>query len=133
MNECLKNVIGNIIDPKIPHLEIKMVETDNGINVKFANGLMIEIIETSYSNIPCSTAWGGIYASNQKLSFPNYSEPFVDTPFVIVSPKSKTGNHWCYRTEEEATNTNAGKYTLARGNSANVSGNVTLFAIGRWK
>lgn len=110
----------------------KITETNNGINIKFANGLMIEVIKQSYSNVACNSKWGELYSSSTR-AFPNYSEPFIEDPYVIVNNKSTTGNHWIYRTEGTSDASNAGNYALLRPTSSNVTGYVILVAIGKYK
>lgn len=110
----------------------EITETNNGLNIKFSNGLMIEVIKQSYSNISCGTSWGNLYSSSA-MAFPDYSEPFIEDPYVVVYNKSTTGNHWLYRSESVANESNAGSYALIRPTSSNVTGYVMLVAIGKWK
>ena len=110
----------------------KITETNNGLNIKFANGLMIEVIKQSYSNVACNSGWGGLYGSGTR-SFPDYSESFIEEPYVIATNKSTTGNHWIYRPEGTSDASGAGNYALLRPTQSNVSGYVVLVAIGKYK
>lgn len=122
----------NILDA-IAGNSMEIIEDNDMTSIKFANGLLINTIYHSYSNIPVTNQWGGIYASASHTT-DNYLTPFVELYSVSINAKPSRGNHWIMQTEDVVTPlTTAPKVQFLRGISGTATGSLRIFAIGRWK
>ena len=77
--------------------------TPTKVSYKFSNGLLINTIKISYSNVGCNTQWGGTYASATQ-SRVNYQTAFTTLLSVNATCRPSTGNHWIMITESGTTN-----------------------------
>ena len=108
--------------------------TPTKVSYKFSNGLLINTIKISYSNVGCNTAWGGTYTSATQ-SRVNYQTAFTTLLSVNATCRPSTGNHWLMVTESGTTNelTQCPPFSFARGTKSNVTGTVFITAVGLWK
>ena len=108
--------------------------TPTKVSYKFSNGLLINTIKISYSNVGCNTQWGGTYASATQ-SRVNYQTAFTTLLSVNATCRPSTGNHWIMITESGTTNelTQCPPFGFVRGTKSNVSGTAFITAVGLWK
>lgn len=137
VNDQLKNNIISVINNAgIIQGQIVDVQT-SGTNplktsIKFSNGILINTIKYTYTNIGCNTAWGGTYASATQNPGA-YKTAFTTLLSVTASVRPNGGNHWYMFTESSESLTNAPQYQLLRGTKTNVSGQLYVTAFGLWK
>lgn len=136
MNECLKNQNGELVDPKIPHLEKHIVTNDNGTAIKYANGMMICIGEKPFSSISMVNfgSVSGLYRS-VSVGFDDFPESFIDVPNISYSIKNLTGFSGAFFLGNVylATKSNAGNVSIIKESSDKPSGTFQYIAIGKWK
>lgn len=124
----------NILDLATIEVSKNNENTPTKVSYKFSNGLLINTIKISYSNVGCNTAWGGTYTSVAQ-SRVNYQTAFTTLLSVNATCRPTTGNHWLMVTESGTTNelTQCPPFSFARGTKANVTGTVFITAVGLWK
>ena len=120
-------------------LEMATIEVskDNNTNptkvsYKFSNGLMINTVKISYSNVGCNTQWGGTYASTTQ-SRVAYQTAFTTVFSITATCRPSSGNHWCMLNETSTNElTQIPAYSFVRGTKTNVTGTLFITAIGTW-
>lgn len=111
---------------------MEIIEDNNMTSIKFANGLLINTIAFSYSNVAVSNQWGGIYASATTTT-DDYLTPFTKLYNVSMNAKPAGGNHWMMETEDNINPlTTAPNIQFLRGTSGTATGTINIMAIGKW-
>lgn len=109
-----------------------ITSSENQNVIQYDNGLMINVMKVPYSSVSVSTAWGGVYASSDRV--PNdYAVPFTQVFSVNASAGITSGNHWFMFVNGTGTITKPPYFQLLRGSSGTVSGVLNIVTIGKWK
>lgn len=109
----------------------------NKRSIKYGNGLLINTMKITKSNISVSTAWGNIYASGNQ-SIGTYQTAFTELYSVNITcyPQLRSGetyNFWYMLTASDESLTAPPNVQFLRGTSGTVSAIIYVTAIGKWK
>jgi len=96
-----------------------------GEYIRFYDGTQI-CWRTYSSTFKCTTQYGSIFYANQNLTFP---ASFISTPAVFATLRS-TGVSWC---AVNSISTSSCSVRAINGVSAELTGEIIIVAIGRWK
>lgn len=130
---CLRdkpNNEGNIMDPIIPHLEGKIITTDNAIAIKYANGTMI--CAGKYTgNSKLSTFFTQYMRSEEDIKV-NFPATFISNPYVVLQPTYDT---YSVANILNSVSPNNFGFTALKGKDITNVSTVSCFyiAIGKWK
>lgn len=104
----------------------------NNFYIKYSNGILICVKRVSFSNLPISTTWGGLYEYNGSVSLGNWPYTFAFTPATSVTIQSQSG--LLLEGHQNFSSSSAGTVWIARPTtSTGVSGYISVIAIGKWK
>lgn len=131
--DCLRNKSnnqGNIIDPIIPHLECKIINNDNAIAIKYANGTMI--CAGKYSGKSKLSAFFTQYMRSEENIKVNFPVPFISDPYVVLQPTYDT---YSVANILNSVSPNNFGFTALKGKDITGVTTVSCFyiAIGKWK
>lgn len=131
--DCLRNKSnnqGNIIDPIIPHLECKIINNDNAIAIKYANGTMI--CAGKYSGNSKLSAFFTQYMRSEENIKVNFPVPFISDPYVVLQPTYDT---YSVANILNSVSPNNFGFTALKGKDITGATTVSCFyiAIGKWK
>ena len=99
--------------------------------IKYSNGILICVKRVSFSNLPISTAWGGLYEYNGSVSLGNWPYTFAFTPATSVTIQSQSG--LLLEGHQGVSSSSAGTVWMSRPTtSSSVSGYISVIAIGKW-
>lgn len=109
----------------------------NKRSIKYGNGLLINTMKITKSNISVSNAWGNVYASGNQ-SIGNYQTAFTELYSVNITcyPQLRSGeiyNFWYMLTASDESLTAPPNVQFLRGTSGTVSAIIYVTAIGKWK
>ena len=100
--------------------------------IKCSNGILICVKRVSFSNLPISTAWWGLYEYNRSVSLGNWPYTFAFTPATSVTIQSQSG--LLLEGHQNFSSSSAGTVWMSRPTaSSSVSGYISVIAIGKWK
>ena len=80
----------------------------------------------------CSSGWGSIYDSTEKMSFGNWAVSFTGTPIISATVANAAMGGWIERVEG-VTSTSAGSSYIVRPTTQNNNITVHIIGFGRWK
>lgn len=127
------NVLGNIATAleNIVSTIIESGSNSNGSYIKFADGTMIcyKKIQVT-SNI--TNRWGNLYESASAVSLGNWAETFISTPTMSVTKLTGRGA-WLELVENYSATSCGTTYFVSAVSNSNVSLNVGIIGIGKWK
>ena len=99
--------------------------------IKYSNGILICVKRVSFSNLPISTTWGGLYEYNGSVSLGNWPYTFAFTPATSVTIQSQSG--LLLEGHQNFSSSSAGTVWISRPTtSSGVSGYISVIAIGKW-
>ena len=99
--------------------------------IKCSNGILICVKRVSFSNLPISTAWGGLYEYNGSVSLGDWPYTFAFTPATSVTIQSQSG--LLLEGHQSVSSSSAGTVWMSRPTaSSGVSGYISVIAIGKW-
>ena len=100
--------------------------------IKYSNGILICVKRVSFSNLPISSTWGGLYEYNGSVSLGNWPYTFAFTPATSVTIQSQSGLF--LEGHQNFSSSSAGTVWISRPTtSTGVSGCISVIAIGKWK
>lgn len=106
-------------------------------SIKYGNGILINTLKITKSNIAVSTAWGSMYQSNEQ-TVGDYLTAFTELYSVNITchPQLRSGevyNFWYMLTASDESLTASPKVRFLRATSGTVSAIIYVTAIGKWK
>ena len=114
-----------------------IVESGNNANgnyIKYIDGTMICTRNIEISNASASSTWGSLYYYSDSTSY-SFASEFISTPIIqktFVATDSVGAILGDYG-NSNVTTANFKGITLIRPSSGNITGNIYVTAIGRWK
>lgn len=104
--------------------------TENGMWVKFANGLMFTVHQVEQI-LSRTSAWGNMYETTNMANLGKYPAKFKDTPFVFLT---LFGQNAMFEAVNNSTNESAGEvYLIAPTSNASAKYTIQVFSAGKWK
>ena len=106
---------------------------NNGSWIKYSDGTMICRKSVSFTDVAVDNSWGGLFVSND-ISCGSFAQEFVGIPDISRDLKYINGACWALSSSYTPVDyNNAGAISLARISSLNISGTISIIAIGKWK
>ena len=100
--------------------------------IKYSNGILICVKRVSFSNLPISSAWGNLYEYSGSINLGNWPYAFAYTPATSITVQSQSG--LIVEGHQSVSTSSAGTVWISRPTtSTDVSGCVSVIAIGKWK
>jgi hypothetical protein len=112
---------------------IKTITNSNGTAIKYPDGTLICIKKITFNNRPINNAWGTFYYS-EDIECGAFAQDFVGIPNVTKDLIYSSAMCMLIQSSYSPVDYNtAGSIVLCRPTSTQVSGAISITAIGRWK
>jgi hypothetical protein len=130
-NKCKQEVYTKSEVDELTNIET--ITNSNGTAIKYPDGTLICIKKITFDNRPINNAWGTLYYS-EDIECGAFAQDFVGIPNVTKDLIYSSAMCMLIQSSYSPVDYNtAGSIVLCRPTSTQVSGAISITAIGRWK